>query len=136
MPSRGRPRLTQAEYKMRLDAYCRRYDVTATVAGIPPFPSGRRETGQHREWLALYKAHARLDATARPGSPAPSDGACGVCGLPVGADGIAHRAGRLHPACHGIVALVEPLGPAGLDGLRAYLWPARSNRSARRQRKG
>lgn len=133
MPSRGRPRLTAAEYQDRLQSYCRRYSVTATAAGIPPFPSGRRETDQHREWLALYQAHARL-VRWKGRAPAP-DGACGVCGLPVDpAEGVAHR-GTLHAACYGIVALVEPLGPSGLDRLRAYLWPPQPSRRPARQRK-
>ena len=133
MAARGRPRLTQAEYLDRLESYCRRFGVSVTAAGIPPFPSGLRETDQHREWLALYKAHARL---TRPPAGAPSpEGACGACGQPVAApDAIPHRSASLHPACHGIVAVVEPLGPAGLDRLRAYLWPAQSKRSAKRPR--
>ena len=136
MPARGRPRLTQAEYLDRLQSYCRRHGVTATAAGIPPFPSGRRETDQHREWLALYKAHARLTpAPAGVAAAGRSDGACGACGQPVDAAGaIAHRSSVLHPACHAIVVLVEPLEPAGLDRLRAYLWPSPSKRSPRRPR--
>jgi len=133
MAARGRPRLTQAEYLDRLESYCRRFGVSATAAGIPPFPSGRRETDQHREWLGLYKAHERL--TRSPAGAPPPEGACGACGQPVDVTGaIAHRSAALHPACHAIVAVVEPLGPAGLDRLRAYLWPAQSKRSARRSR--
>ena len=136
MPSRGRPRLTQAEYLDRLQSYCRRYGVSATAAGIPPFPSGRRETDQHREWLALYKAHARLNRPEAGGAAPRSSDGCGACGRAVeGADGIAHRSGVLHPACHAIVALVEPLGPGGLERLRAYLWPSEPKRSPARKRK-
>lgn len=64
MPSkgrpRGRPRLTPEAYQARLEAYCARYEATAAASGLPPFPAGRRETPQHREWLSLYKAHQRL----------------------------------------------------------------------------
>lgn len=132
MPARGRPRLTASDYESRLQAYCRRHGVSPTAAGIPPFPSGRRETDQHREWLALYKAHSRL-ARATPQAPAPG-GACGVCARVVeDGSGVGHRASLLHPDCHALVALVEPLGPAGLDRLREYLWPApRPRRAARR----
>jgi hypothetical protein len=137
MPSRGRPRLTQADYLERLQSYCTRYGVTATLAGVPPFPSGRRETDQHREWLGLYKAHARLH---RPQAGAVSarsaDGGCGACGQPVEpADGIPHRSDVLHPGCHAIVTLVEPLGPGGLERLRSYLWPSGARRSPARKRK-
>jgi hypothetical protein len=135
MPPRGRPRLTPAEYEDRLQSYCLRYGVAPTAAGIPPFPTGRRETDQHREWLALYKAHARLAGGDHPPSQGSSrDGSCGVCGRPVEAgDAVVHRSASLHSACHAAVALLEPLGSAGLDRLRAYLWPAQSNKS-RRQR--
>jgi hypothetical protein len=130
----GRPRLSPADYEERLASYCRRYGVSATAAGIPPFPAGRRETDQHREWLSLYKAHSRLHPPAR--AVAAADGSCAVCGRPLASeDGVAHRAGRLHAACHAVVSLVEPLGPDGLDRLRSYLWPAQSKRSPRRQRK-
>lgn len=140
MPGRGRPRLTPADYQDRLQAYCRRHGVTPNAAGMAPFPSGRRETDQHREWLGLYKAHARLRLGGAAG-PEPSessaDGSCGVCGRAVeAADAVVHRSAGLHAACHAVVALVEPLGPSGLDRLRGYLWPpAQSNRSPRRQRK-
>mgnify|MGYP003581426524 CR=1 FL=1 len=104
----------------------------ATTAGIPPFPSGRRETDQHREWLALYKAHARLNPPGTHALPS-DDGACGVCGrlVPDG-DRMPHRDRSLHAACHGIVTLVEPLGAAGLDRLRSYLWPPSKAKRARR----
>jgi hypothetical protein len=132
MAPRGRPRLTPAEYAERLQAYCRRHGVTATPAGIPPFPAGRRETEQLREWLSLYKAHARLtDVLA---AVPPADGACAVCGLAVDPDrAVSHRSNQLHSECQRIVSLVEPLGPPGLDRLRAYLWPAASKRPARRK---
>ena len=74
MPNKGRPRLTPEAYQARLRAYCTRYRVTLPEAGIPPFPSGRRETPQHREWLALYKAHHRLRRQSR--------NQCGRCPAP------------------------------------------------------
>ena len=138
MAGRGRPRLTWAQYQERLLSYCRRHGVDPTAAGIPPFPSGRRETDQHREWLGLYKAHARLSGSPDLGvSGARSpDGACGLCGGPVEApEAVAHPTAVLQPRCHEVASLVEALGPAGLDRVRAYLWPDRSNSSPRRHRK-
>lgn len=128
--ARGRPRLTPAEYEERLASYCRRHGVLATAAGIPPFPAGQRETDQHREWLALYKAHSRLNATG----VATPDGSCGVCGRAVDPrEAVRHRSAGLHAACHAIVSLLEPLGPSGLDRLRAYLWPPQSKKSPKRK---
>lgn len=60
MPPRGRPRLGPEVYAERLSAYCTRYGVAPSAEGLAPFPTGRRETPQHREWIALYKAHSRL----------------------------------------------------------------------------
>ena len=75
MPAQGRPRLTPEGYQARLDAYCASYKVTPLVTGIPPFPAGRRETPQHREWIALYKAKSRLARRER--------GQCEKCKAPV-----------------------------------------------------
>jgi len=58
--SRGRPPLSSEQVAARVQAYCARYGVTIGSEGLPPFPSGRRETPQHREWLTLYKALQRL----------------------------------------------------------------------------
>jgi hypothetical protein len=78
MPARGRPRLTPEVYAARLGAYCARYAVQPTPGGLPPYPAGQRETPQHREWVSLYKAHARLARRARGVcercSEPPSDG--------------------------------------------------------------
>jgi hypothetical protein len=86
MANRGRPRLTPEDLEIRLADYCRRYRVSVTPEGLPPFPSGQRETAQHREWLVVYKAHRRLSRRAR--------GRCESCEAPA-ADGsifcIEHR---------------------------------------------
>lgn len=74
MPAQGRPRLTPEVYETRLQAYCARYKVTPLLSGIPPFPTGRRETPQHREWIALYKAYNRLGRRER--------GQCERCAAP------------------------------------------------------
>ena len=57
---RGRPPQAPEEVEARVQHYCARYGVAAGPDGLPPFPSGRRETEQHREWLTLYKALQRL----------------------------------------------------------------------------
>jgi hypothetical protein len=67
-------------------AYCARYAVKPTREGLPPFPTGQRETPQHREWISLYKTHDRLARRAR--------GLCERCSEPVAPDSVfceAHR---------------------------------------------
>lgn len=75
---RGRPRLTLELLQARVRDYCSRYAAVPNADGLPPFPSGKRETRQHRAWLALYKAHDRLRRRGQ--------GQCERCGSPV-ADG-------------------------------------------------
>lgn len=65
MPQKGRRRLTEDDLHERVTAYCARYGVASTPAGLPPFPTGQRETDQHREWLSIYKAHNRLGRRGR-----------------------------------------------------------------------
>jgi len=86
MPTTGRPRLKQEEYQARVDAYCAKYGVARNSEGVPPFPRGKRETDQHREWLKLYKTHQRL---ARR-----QNGQCQHCRAPVSEGSVceAHRA--------------------------------------------
>jgi hypothetical protein len=55
-----RLRLTLEELQARVAAYCERYGVKPGPDGLPPYPAGRRETPQHREWIAVYKVHSRL----------------------------------------------------------------------------
>jgi hypothetical protein len=90
MPNRGRPRLTPELLRARVQEYCSRYAVTADPGGMPPFPSGRRETRQHRAWLALYKAHDRLRRRGH--------GQCERCGAPTTEGSVfceEHRAGEV-----------------------------------------
>lgn len=56
----GRPRLSPEALQARIAEYCGKYGVKPGADGLPPYPSGQRETVQHREWIAVYKAHARL----------------------------------------------------------------------------
>lgn len=78
MPPKGRPRLTDDDLAARVRAYSVRYDVRAGAGSLPPFPSGKRESEQHREWLALYKLSSRLARRAR--------GQCERCPEPAVAD--------------------------------------------------
>ena len=65
MPAKGRPRLTPEDLELRIADYCRRYKATRGPNGLPVFPTGQRETRQHREWIALYKTHNRLGRRSR-----------------------------------------------------------------------
>jgi hypothetical protein len=138
---RGRPRLTVDVLQGRIDAYCARYDVQPGPNGLPPFPAGRRETKQHRQWIALYTARKRIalrdsastttPADADAGQPAPAElrarlrrqaGRCPVCGLKVALpEAVADRNHALHDRCRQLVTLARELDPSALDGLREYL---------------
>jgi hypothetical protein len=145
MPGRGRPRLTPELYAARLAAYCARYEVVPGPAGLPPFPAGQRETPQHREWISLYKGHARLARRAR--------GQCERCAEPVSEGSVfceAHRAeaaavatvaederrrllkaqtGRC-PACGDPIAAQEAAHPHAASGRPRALLHARCHRLA------
>jgi hypothetical protein len=109
MPLTGRPRLTPEELASRIEAYCARYGVARTDTGLPPFPTGRRETAQHREWLALYKANDRAKKRAMTAGPPER---CPVCLV----DGS-------HPACRSLLKAARELGPEALERARRHLWP-------------
>lgn len=74
MSTKGRPRLTPEALETRIAAYCQRYRVARGPNGLPPFPTGKRETPQHREWIGLYKTHNRLGRRLR--------GQCERCSAP------------------------------------------------------
>ena len=97
MPAKGRKRLTQEDLEARILAYCERHGVRPTAAGLPPFPAGRRETPEHREWLGIYKLKNRLGRRGR--------GQCERCSAPASDGSVfceAHRAGaRQHAATLG-----------------------------------
>jgi hypothetical protein len=87
MPAKGRPRLSPEELELRIAEYCRRYKAARAETGLPVFPTGKRETRQHREWIALYKTHDRLGRRTR--------GQCERCSEPAAAGSIfceTHRA--------------------------------------------
>jgi len=148
----GRPPLTPEAIADRIAAYCDRYGVAARVDGLPPFPSGRRETRQHREWLTLYKVHQRQlrrtaatreavphDRRARPSSP---DGVCPVCEKGLAGAGVAYRrendpdpdhATTMHPPCAELARLASAVGRDAFGRLAAVLWPeARAQSGIRR----
>ena len=128
-PRVGRPALPLEEIDARVAGYCARYGVAA-VEGLPPFPAGQRETRQHREWLALYKArqrHSRRVSAAAAAST--SSAACGVCAKPVEAGGEAEAYARpgerrtrtLHRACAALARAGEAAGPDAVAGLARFI---------------
>lgn len=145
----GRPALTEDQVRDKVLAYCARYGVEPGPEGLPPFPAGKRESRQHREWLTVYRAlqrsRRRAAATASASSAAIAPGRaargagvppCPVCGLVVGpeeavrleAPARASRS-RLHPACADLARLAERAGPEAVARLSAWLWPRRRDRS-------
>lgn len=137
----GRPPLDPEEIAARVAAYCKRYGVLCTPGSLPPFPSGRRETRQHKDWLALYQAQRRAqlreapasNSTVTPSLP-PEPGVattCGVCARTLGPrDAEAHpRPGRrgppllLHHACAELARTAERAGPEATSRLLKLLWP-------------
>lgn len=134
-----RHRLTPEDLQARITEYCARYGVEPNAEGLPPFPSGQRETPQHRDWIGVYKAHDRLERRQR--------GQCARCEAPA-VDGVlfceTHRArdaglsaqdrktiletqnGRC-PICAEKVGLRDALDHARARGQAAFLH-ARCNR--------
>ena len=120
-------------------AYCQRYDVSPAPEGLPPFPAGRRESPQHREWLTVYRALQRLKARSA-GVPVETsvDGSCPVCSRAVNPeDAVAFdRAGRrsrsekLHAVCADLARLAEKAGPEAVARLSGWLWPRRGRHAA------
>jgi hypothetical protein len=133
----GRPALTDDQVRDKVLAYCERYDVSPGPEGLPPFPSGRRESLQHREWLTVYRALQRLKArSADVPAETAAQGSCPVCARTVNPeDGAAfRRAGRtraekLHPACADLARLAEKAGLDAMARLSAWLWPRRGRRA-------
>jgi hypothetical protein len=145
-PRIGRPSLGFDEIERRVAAYCRRYGVAVAANGLPPFPSGRRETRQHREWHTLYRAHQRHERRTpdgtpkdrtpgrRPSAASESTGACAVCRMALddaAAASFARRgsgkaaAVRVHGACADLARAAEAAGPDAVAGVAKLLWPER-----------
>jgi hypothetical protein len=133
----GRPPLPEEAVEARVAEYCRRYGVERTVDGLPPFPSGQRETAQHREWLVVYRAVKRLAARRAPIAtkrPRAVQGAlaCAVCDRPIPPSDeprelrLARSRVRVHLACAELAARAREAGPESLVRVLALLWPQRS----------
>lgn len=144
---RGRPALGPDDVAARVEAYCSRYAVRPDSKGLPPYPSGRRETRQHREWMALYKALRRLEARRGgvAGPPAQASfgpasdrlmellaaqrGRCPVCRETLTSQDarLEHEGSAgpavLHPQCSELVTLVRRLGAAAVERARARAFP-------------
>jgi hypothetical protein len=132
----GRPPLTEEQVQAKVEAYCKRYDVPVGPEGLPPFPTGKRETRQHREWLTVYRALQRSrqrTASAAPPAEAVPVPLCPICAHPLEAAlSVPYprrtRAARqvpLHPRCADLVRLAESLGPNAVAALGPFLWPKR-----------
>jgi hypothetical protein len=141
-PAMGRPPLREDQVRDKVLAYCGRYGVSPGPEGLPPFPSGKRESRQHREWLTVYRALRRLRQRAAA-DPAPSGvlapgrlprdadaPTCPVCALVVSAkEAVRLEApargsrGRLHPDCADLARLAEKAGPEAVARLSSWLWP-------------
>lgn len=148
MPAKGRKRLTEDDLQARTATYCKRYGGKPGPKGLPPFPSGQRETPQHREWLGLYKLWNRLGRRLRgqcercssPASensifcerhrhgelPPVARNGCPICGKPNG-----EPRGRQHTSCAQLVSLAESLGPEAFERAREHLWPSKRMRRGR-----
>jgi hypothetical protein len=126
----GRPPLTEATVRERIEAYCARYDSQKLNAeGFPAYPSGRRETAQHREWVSLYRAFRRMRERATPRRKSGPGGAeCPVCLRPN------DRPGQGHPRCLRVVDLVRELGPEALERIRSLAFPDEPRAAAPRPR--
>ena len=134
----ARPPLTDDQVRDKVHAYCERYGVSPGSEGLPPFPSGRRESLQHREWLTVYRALQRLKArSAGVRDETTAKGSCPVCSRAVSPqDAVAfQRAGRsrsatLHRDCAELARLAEKTGPDAVARLSGWLWPRRGRRTA------
>jgi hypothetical protein len=124
----GRPPLTEEQVRAKVLAYCERYHVSPGPEGLPPFPSGKRESRQHREWLTVYRAHHRSrkrSAVAEPSaSTAAAGGSCPICARPLQTD-------LLHPACAELVRVAEAAGPEALARVGRFLWPGGARGASR-----
>jgi hypothetical protein len=134
----GRPPLTEDQVQAKVEAYCKRYDVPVGPEGLPPFPTGKRETRQHREWLTVYRALQRFRQRAAADAPPPAEASssvplCPICAQPLEAAlSVPYprrtRSARpvpLHPRCADLVRLAESLGPNAVAALGPFLWPKR-----------
>jgi hypothetical protein len=154
MAPRGRPPVTEDVLGGRISDYCTRYSVIPDKqTGLPPFPAGRRETPQHREWITILKARTRLrrrlgglcrrcDQPAVTGTifcnehdpsataATTSHALCFVCGDGVAvAKAVEHRRSPrsepvwVHRPCRDFILLAQKAGSGVCGRLQQYLWP-------------
>jgi hypothetical protein len=129
----GRPPHTDEQVRAKATAYCERYGVSPGPGGLPPFPSGKRETRQHREWLTVYRAVQRCEARSSASATSDPDAVCPVCALaltsedavPVRPSGRRTASRNAHAACAELLLLAEKAGPEAMSRLTGLLWPRR-----------
>ena len=120
MPRTGRPPLTDAVVRERIEAYRARYDARElNPEGFPAYPTGRRETAQHREWISLYRAFRRV----RTRAAARKSGGSDVSQCPVCLRATDRPDQATHPRCLKVVELVRGLGPEALERIRSVAFP-------------
>jgi hypothetical protein len=132
----GRPPLTPEQVRAKVVTYCERYDVSPVPQGLPPFPSGKRETRQHREWLTVYRAQQRLMARVAGeaplvGSPGDPEATCPLCtravsseeAVPFARTGRRRRLWQMHAGCADLLRSAEGAGPDTVARLSELLWP-------------
>jgi hypothetical protein len=126
----GRPPLTEDQVRDKVLAYCARYEVSPGPEGLPPFPSGKRETRQHRDWMTVYRAHQRLKR--RTAAAPPPGGTCAICRAPLQPERAVSLSTKaagsappawLDPACADLARRAEALGPEAVSRLNDLLWP-------------
>jgi len=134
----GRPPHTDEQVRAKAVAYCERYGVSPVPEGLPPFPAGKRETRQHREWLTVYRALQRFALRAASAAPLAASSTalnCPICSRTLERDlavpyarraGTSARPASLHPSCAELARLAEALGPAAVAGVGPFLWPRRT----------
>jgi hypothetical protein len=129
--------MTAEALQERVAAYCKEYGVSATAEGLPPVPSGQRETAQHREWMALYKAHRRIAQRSAAGLGARDTqriqellaaqrGRCPICRKALLEPAEARlddqpEPAALHAACLQLVELARSLGKDAFERVRQRL---------------
>ncbi len=133
MAKTGRPPLTEDQVRDRVDEYCRRYGVhERNEVGFPVFPAGLRETGQHREWITLYKLFSRSRRRSGTVVGAPPDGVRTECPICLDRGSLGRGA---HKRCAVAVDLVRGLGAAALDRIRAEAFPEAGGPASPRARR-
>jgi hypothetical protein len=132
----GRPPLTEEQVRSKVLTYCERHGVSPVPEGLPPFPSGKRETRQHREWLTVYRARQRLLARVVGGAPPTASSgdaevSCPLCtralnseeAVPFARAGRRGRRWQLHAGCADLLCRAEDAGPDTVARLSEMLWP-------------